>query len=81
MKKPGSTLTLTLTFWSDGLDPQQHTAWASGTVYVKANKALGVKPGLKFFRSVADIGTVVEQLLMEREVTLRPGTERKALYP
>jgi hypothetical protein len=65
---------------------QKH-AWAEGVVYMQRNSSHGIKPyNPKHFRSMRDVGRVIEEVLKEQGIVLhanprmRPEKKGQHLY-
>jgi hypothetical protein len=70
-------------FWTDNIAPEQGKvipkhAWTSGVVRMNSNRAHGIVPKKPaVFNSLLDVGSVIEKVLIEHGVVLRPSTRMK----
>ena len=74
---------LTVRFWTNDISPEpgkivpKH-AWTSGVVNVRRNDTHGLSQEHPIpFRSLLDLGSVIEQVLIEHEVVLHLGDQMK----
>jgi hypothetical protein len=67
-----------LRFWTNDIAAGQGSvvpkhAWASGVVRIERNNTHGIKPKKpKPFRSLLDVGAVIEKVLIEHGIVLHP---------
>lgn len=66
-------------FWTDDISDEKGKvvakhAWTSGVVRIEGNKSHGITPSKPLpFHSLLDVGAVVEKVLIEHGVVLRPS--------
>jgi hypothetical protein len=70
-------------FWTNDISAEpgkvhQKHAWTSGVVRMESNKSHGIVPGNpKPFHSLLDLGAVIEKVLIEHGIILRPSRRMK----
>jgi len=68
-----------LRFWTNNIANQDGQivpkhAWSAGVVRIESNKSHGIVPSApKPFHSLLDVGAVIEKLLIEQGIMLRPS--------
>jgi len=72
--KDNKTIGLTVRFWTNDLPDkigEKYTpVWNSGSIVVEANKNLGIKASSKVFNNIAEIETVIKQLLTKNKIAI-----------
>jgi hypothetical protein len=72
-----------LRFWTNAISSQKGKiipkhAWTSGVVRIEQNPAHGIKPkSPKPFQSLLDVGAVIEKVLLEHSIVLKPSARMK----
>jgi hypothetical protein len=76
-----------LRFWTNNIAEEKgkvfpKNAWCSGVVRIKRNDSHGITPGKpQPFNSLLDIGAVIEKVLIEHGVVLRPSSKMRKYFP
>jgi hypothetical protein len=78
------TIEVRIRFWTDEIAPNgvlpKH-AWDWGTVRVKPNSSHGIRSiEERHFHSMAELGLVIEQTLVDHGIKLHRGTFASKLY-
>jgi hypothetical protein len=75
-----------LRFWTNNIAEQEGAvipkhAWSAGVVRIESNKTHGIVPGKpQPFHSLLDVGSVIEKVLIEHGVRLRPSRKMKKYF-
>ena len=70
-----------LRFWTNSIADQKDQiiprhAWTAGVVRMETNHSHGIKSGTpKPFHSLLDVGSVIEEVLIEHDVVLHPSNK------